>query len=588
MAARRPSITTPDSTRTDQTARAQGEAPARPRRRRRSGAPGNNAGNNASNNQTTRTNGANGTDRTPVAGNGSYDELEVTVVPDDLTFADLGVPAPLVTALAATGVTHPFPIQAATLRDSLAGRDVLGRGRTGSGKTYAFVLPLLARLAASGTKRRPNHPRALILAPTRELATQIQASITPLTDALKLRTMTIFGGVGHGPQITGLRNGVDIVVACPGRLEDHVKAGHAKLGSVEITVLDEADHMADLGFLPAVRRILEATPADAQRLLFSATLDAGVDVLVRRFMTNPVTHSVDSAQSPVSKMTHHVLHVHADSRLPVLVDLTAAPGRTLVFTRTKYGAKSLTKKLIAQGVPAVELHGNLSQGARTRNLEAFSDGSANTLVATDIAARGIHVDDVALVIHADPPIEHKAYLHRSGRTARAGAEGTVVTLMTDDQVRDVRDLTKKAGIAPKVTKLRIGDPLLSELAPGERTFVAPVAKTTIEPSAGRRTGGSASASGRGRRGRGAGPGAGAGRGSGTGAARGAGTGAGRGTGGGRGAGQATKSRGAARGGSGSSGAPKSYSTTTPGTGSRTAGAAAFSAGTRSGGSRRGR
>ncbi|GAA1638047.1 hypothetical protein GCM10009744_29230 [Kribbella alba] len=582
MAARRPSITTPDSTRTDQTARAQGEAPARPRRRRRSGAPGNNAGNN----QTTRTNGANGTGRTPVAGNGSYDELEVTVVPDDLTFADLGVPAQLVTALAATGVTHPFPIQAATLRDSLAGRDVLGRGRTGSGKTYAFVLPLLARLAASGTKRRPNHPRALILAPTRELATQIQASITPLTDALKLRTMTIFGGVGHGPQITGLRNGVDIVVACPGRLEDHVKAGHAKLGSVEITVLDEADHMADLGFLPAVRRILEATPADAQRLLFSATLDAGVDVLVKRFMTNPVTHSVDSAQSPVAKMTHHVLHVQADSRLPVLVDLTAAPGRTLVFTRTKYGAKSLTKKLIAQGVPAVELHGNLSQGARTRNLEAFSDGSANTLVATDIAARGIHVDDVALVIHADPPIEHKAYLHRSGRTARAGAEGTVVTLMTDDQVRDVRDLTKKAGIAPKVTKLRIGDPLLSELAPGERTFVAPVAKTTIEPSAGRRTGGSASAGGRGRRGRGAGPGAGAGRGSG--AARGAGTGAGRGTGGGRGAGQATKSRGAARGGSGSSGAPKSYSTTTPGTSSRTAGAAAFSAGTRSGGSRRGR
>jgi superfamily II DNA/RNA helicase len=590
MAARRPSITTPDSTRTDQRTRAQGEAPARPRRRRRSGAPGNNTSNNTSNNatknQTTRTNGATSTNRTPVADDSSYDEIEATVVPDDLTFADLGVPAQLVTALAATGVTHPFPIQAATLRDSLAGRDVLGRGRTGSGKTYAFVLPLLARLAASGTKRRPNHPRALILAPTRELATQIQASITPLTEALKLRTMTIFGGVGHGPQITGLRNGVDIVVACPGRLEDHVKAGHAKLGSVEITVLDEADHMADLGFLPAVRRILEATPADAQRLLFSATLDAGVDVLVRRFMTNPVTHSVDSAQSPVAKMTHHVLHVQADSRLPVLVDLTAAPGRTLVFTRTKYGAKSLTKKLIAQGVPAVELHGNLSQGARTRNLEAFSDGSANTLVATDIAARGIHVDDVALVIHADPPIEHKAYLHRSGRTARAGAEGTVVTLMTDDQVRDVRDLTKKAGIAPKVTKLRIGDPLLSELAPGERTFVAPVAKTTIEPSAGRRTGGSASAGGRGRRARGAGPGAGAGRGSG--AARGAGTGAGRGTGGGRGAGQATKSRGAARGGSGSSGAPKSYSTTTPGTSSRTAGAAAFSAGNRSGGSRRGR
>ncbi|TDD55070.1 DEAD/DEAH box helicase [Kribbella antibiotica] len=396
-----------------------------------------------------------------------------------MTFAALGVPDALADALAATGVTKPFPIQAATLPDSLAGKDVLGRGRTGSGKTYAFVLPLLARLYLRGNKRQPKSPRALILAPTRELATQIQASIQPLADVLELRTMTIFGGVGHGPQTTGLRKGVDIVVACPGRLEDHLKMGNVKLDAVEITVLDEADHMADLGFLPAVRRILEATPAKAQRLLFSATLDAGVDVLVKRFMTNPITHSVDSAQSPVSKMTHHVLHVKADSRVPVLVDLTAAPGRTLVFTRTKYGAKSLTKKLIASGVPAVELHGNLSQGARTRNLEAFSDGTAKTLVATDIAARGIHVDDITLVIHADPPVEHKAYLHRSGRTARAGAEGTVITLMTDDQVRDVRDLTRKAGIAAKTTKLSAGDPLLAELAPGERTFVEPPAKAPV-------------------------------------------------------------------------------------------------------------
>ncbi|NUR95023.1 MAG: DEAD/DEAH box helicase [Kribbellaceae bacterium] len=416
------------------------------------------------------------------------DDVVETVADDNRTFADLGVPSALVTALAAAGVTKPFPIQAATLPDSLAGKDVLGRGRTGSGKTYAFVLPVLARLAASATLRRPNHPRALILAPTRELATQIQASIAPLADQLGLRSMTIFGGVGHGPQITGLRKGADIVVACPGRLEDHVQAGHAKLGSVEITVLDEADHMADLGFLPAVRRILEQTPADAQRLLFSATLDAGVDVLVRRFMTDPITHSVDSARSPVARMTHHVLHVQSDSRLPVLVDLTAAPGRSLVFTRTKYGAKALTKKLIAQGVPAVELHGNLSQGARTRNLEAFSDGTARTLVATDIAARGIHVDGVTLVIHADPPVEHKAYLHRSGRTARAGAEGTVVTLMTDDQVRDVRDLTRKAGIAPTITKLDATHPLLTELAPGDRTYVAPPTKQDApQQSSGRRS-----------------------------------------------------------------------------------------------------
>ncbi|MGC4937026.1 DEAD/DEAH box helicase [Kribbella sp. DT2] len=521
--------------------------------------------------------------------NEQYDEIEPLVVPDDLTFTDLGLPAELVAALAKTGVTKPFPIQAATLPDSLAGKDVLGRGRTGSGKTYAFVLPLIARLASSGTRRRPNQPRALILAPTRELATQIQASITPLTDAFGLRTMTIFGGVGHGPQITALRKGVDIVVACPGRLEDHVKAGQAKLDQVEITVLDEADHMADLGFLPAVRRLLEATPANTQRLLFSATLDAGVDVLVKRFMRNPTTHSVDSAQSPVSKMTHHVLHLQADSRLPVLVDLAAAPGRTLVFTRTKYGAKSLTKKLIAQGVPAVELHGNLSQGARTRNLEAFSDGSARTLVATDIAARGIHVDDISLVIHADPPIEHKAYLHRSGRTARAGAEGTVITLMTDDQVSDVRDLTRKAGIAPKVTKLRVGDPLLAELAPGERTYVEPTVKPDNDQV--RRSGGESAGRGRGGRGRrsASGPGQSAP------AARGAGNGGGRGGSGGGARGGASggkRSTGGARGGaagrSGSGSAPKSYSTTTPGASARPAGAAAFSAGTRAGSGRRGR
>jgi superfamily II DNA/RNA helicase len=299
-------------------------------------------------------------------------------------------------------------------------------------------------------------------------------------------------------------------------------------------------------------------------------------------MTNPVTHSVDSAQSPVSLMTHHVLHVQAANRLPVLVDLTAAPGRSLVFTRTKYGAKALTKKLIAQGVPAVELHGNLSQGARTRNLEAFSDGSAKTLVATDIAARGIHVDDIALVIHADPPIEHKAYLHRSGRTARAGAEGTVITLMTDDQVRDVRDLTRKAGIAATVTKLTTGDPLLTELAPGERTYVEPVIKPVQTENAGATRG----SGGRGSGGRGSG-----------------GRGSSRGNRGRRSGGsdsqsdqrtpQAGGSSRSARGGSrtkarAGSGGSKTYSTSTPGATSRPAGAAAFSAGSRAGTSRRSR
>jgi superfamily II DNA/RNA helicase len=389
------------------------------------------------------------------------------------TFTDLGVPAPLVRALAAEGITTPFPIQTATLPDTLAGRDVLGRGRTGSGKTYAFALPLLARLAASGTPRRPHRPRALILAPTRELATQIEASIAPLARSLSLRTLTVFGGVGPHRQIAGLRSGVDILVACPGRLTDHVGTGHAHLDAVEITVLDEADHMADLGFLPAVTALLDLTPRSGQRLLFSATLDRGVDVLVRRFLTDPVTHSVDPSRSAVPSMAHHVLHVSQYDRLPVLVDLTAAPGRSLVFTRTKRGAKTLTRRLVAAGVAAVELHGNLAQNARSRNLSAFSDGSATTLVATDIAARGIHVDDVALVIHADPPVEHKAYLHRSGRTARAGADGTVVTLSTDDQLGEVHQLARRAGVSPTTTRLQPGHPLLATLAPGERAYVAP-------------------------------------------------------------------------------------------------------------------
>jgi len=388
-------------------------------------------------------------------------------------FAALGVPAAVVTALQALGITEPFPIQSATLPDSLAGRDVLGRGRTGSGKTYAFVIPTLTRLAAIGGRPAARRPSALILAPTRELASQIEATAIPLARALGLRTATVFGGVSAGAQISALRSGVDLLIACPGRLEDLISGGHADLSQVEITVLDEADHMADLGFLPVVRRLLDRTPADGQRMLFSATLDAGVDTLVRRYLHSPVTHSVDSAESPVAAMTHHALQVEPADRVPVLVELTSAPGRTLVFTRTKHGAKKLTKQLIAAGVPAVELHGNLSQGARTRNLDAFATGTVRTLVATDIAARGIHVDDVNLVVHADPPVEHKAYLHRSGRTARAGAEGTVVTLMTPEQVSDVRALTKRAAIKPRVARLSPGDPLLAELAPGERTLIAP-------------------------------------------------------------------------------------------------------------------
>ncbi|WP_326557770.1 DEAD/DEAH box helicase [Micromonospora sp. NBC_01796] len=510
------------------------------------------------------------------------------------SFAELGVPAPLVAALDQVGITSPFPIQTATLPDALSGRDVLGRGRTGSGKTYAFAIPLLARLTASRPTRRPGRPRSLILAPTRELATQIEATIAPLAAALSLRTMTVFGGVGARPQVNALRAGVDIVIACPGRLADHVSTGEAVLDAVEITVLDEADHMADLGFLPVVKRLLDRTPAASQRLLFSATLDAGVDVLVRRYLTNPVTHSVDSATSPVAAMTHHVLRVRHDDRLPVLIDLAAAPGRTLVFTRTKRGAKKLTSQLVASGVSAVELHGNLAQNVRTRNLAAFSTGDARTLVATDIAARGIHVDDVTLVIHADPPAEHKAYLHRSGRTARAGASGTVVTLMTEDQVADVRDLTRQAGINPTITPLRPGHALLAELAPGERLFTAPPAQrpassgsSTRSTSASGGTGRGGSAPGGGARG-GSGGGGSARGGAGGGAARGGAGGGGSARGGSAGGGAArggSARGGSKRGGSSRNGTEQHESTrdTANHAASAPAGsAAAFSAGSRVG------
>jgi len=427
-------------------------------------------------------------------------------------FSSLGVPSELVAVLAERGITSPTPIQAATLPDSLAGRDVLGRGRTGSGKTYAFLLPLVARLAASSLPAQSRKPRALILAPTRELVGQIHEALKPLARTHGLTTQTVFGGVGQNPQVTGLRKGIDIVLACPGRLEDLISQKHCDLSQVEVTILDEADHMADLGFLPAVRRLLDQTPQSGQRMLFSATLDNGVNVLVKRFLTDPRTHEADSAQSPVSKMDHHVLHLSREQRVPVLVDLTSAPGRTVVFTRTKHGAKALSRQLNKSGVPTVELHGNLSQNARTRNMDAFHSGEASTLVATDIAARGIHVDDVALVVHADPPAEHKAYLHRSGRTARAGAAGTVITLMTEEQVRDVRDLTRAAGIKPTITKVDgPRHPVLAQLAPGERVLVAgglPTAATKA-PSrpAGSRSAGGGGGGGRNRRRSGGGAGA---------------------------------------------------------------------------------
>lgn len=400
-----------------------------------------------------------------------------TTLPNN-DFAGCGVPAALVDHLTALGITQPFPIQSATLPDSLSGRDLLGRGRTGSGKTLAFALPLVVRLAANGTKTRSGAPRGLVLVPTRELANQVLETVKPLAEAMSLRCTVIVGGVGQGNQVKALRTGADIVVATPGRLEDLITQGHCRLDDVSITVLDEADHMADLGFLPVVTRLLNKTPRNAQRLLFSATLDRGIDGLVKRFLHDPVTHSVDPVEAPVHTMAHHVFTVTGSDKAAIVQDLAAGQGRSVLFTRTKHGAKKLARQLTSAGVPAVELHGNLGQSARERNLAAFSTGSVRVLVATDIAARGIHVDDVALVVHVDPPAEHKAYLHRSGRTARAGAAGAVVTVATHEQSRDVRALAKQAGISPTTTTVSPGAPEIATMRGPLAPRVAPVAQRT--------------------------------------------------------------------------------------------------------------
>ncbi|MCW2510226.1 MAG: rhlE [Modestobacter sp.] len=406
---------------------------------------------------------------------------DATVLPTDSTFAELGVPAPLVEVLTASGITAPFPIQVATLPDTLAGRDVLGRGRTGSGKTLAFSIPLVARLATSPSKRQPKRPRALILVPTRELANQVAAVVDPMARALGMKTTVVFGGVGQNPQVQALAGGIDVLIACPGRLEDLINQGLCDLGAVEITILDEADHMADLGFLPGVKRLLDRTPKVGQRLLFSATLDNGVDVLIKRYLTSPTTHSVDPAVAPVSTMTHHVFRVDAADKGQIVQELASGEGRVVLFTRTKHQAKKLAKQLTAAGVPAVDLHGNLSQNARERNLEAFSSGESRVLCATDIAARGIHVDDVAIVVHVDPPAEHKAYLHRSGRTARAGAGGIVVTIATADQAGEVRTLARMAGITPEVSAIKPGAREITALTGPAAPYVEPAPVAAPQP-----------------------------------------------------------------------------------------------------------
>jgi superfamily II DNA/RNA helicase len=406
-------------------------------------------------------------------------------------FESLGVPAPLIAALAAAGIDRPFPIQAAVVPDALAGADILGRGRTGSGKTLGFCIPLAARLAGGHTSA--GRPRGLVLVPTRELASQVQDVLRPLTSAVGLKVATIFGGTPQRPQVTALHNRVDIIVACPGRLADLIGQGHCHLGDVEVSVVDEADHMADLGFLPTVRRLLDATPPEGQRMLFSATLDHAVDVLVRRFLDNPAEHSVDPPGAP-APIVHHLLSVAHTDRMPVVTALAAGGSRSLIFTRTKHGAHRLARRLTAARIPTAELHGDLAQSTRERNLERFASGAVRVLVATDIAARGIHVDGIDLVIHADPPAEYKAYLHRSGRTGRAGASGVVVTMQTPAQAADVGALMRKAGIVPLTATVTPGSALLRVIAgepakppaPQPLPDAAAAETITASPATGRR------------------------------------------------------------------------------------------------------
>lgn len=377
------------------------------------------------------------------------------------SFADLGVPPELVRALAARGITEPFPIQAAALPDALAGRDVLGRGRTGSGKTVAFALPVLDRIMRSHGQRRPHQPAALVLVPTRELAIQVAETFQALARPVGLRVMTVFGGVRYTGQVRKLERGVDVVIATPGRLEDLLEQRIVSLDSVSVVVLDEADLMADMGFLPPVTRILAATPP-GQRMLFSATLDDDVQEVVDRFLHEPLVHDVDAGRS-TPEVVQHLFVVAMGAKRRVLTELVTDAGRTMLFTRTRTFAEGLAAELNEAGIPSAELHGNLRQGARQRNLSAFADGSLQVLVATDIAARGIHVDGVGLVIHVDPPMDPKAFLHRSGRTARAGAEGRVVTLATPQQARHVRRLMAAVNILPVEAVVAPGDPIISEV-----------------------------------------------------------------------------------------------------------------------------
>ncbi len=415
----------------------------------------------------------------------ALDAAQRIPTPNATTFTALGLPKPLVLALSKKGIDAPFAIQARAIPDVLAGRDVLGRAQTGGGKTLAFGLPMLARLASSGStssgsKRTPKAPRALVLVPTRELATQVADELRPLGESLALKLACVFGGASYGKQIDALNRGVDVVVATPGRLIDLIERRACTLSAVEISVLDEADHMADLGFLPAVTRLLDQTAPDGQRMLFSATLDRGVDTLVRAYLADPALHAVAAAAAPIEAMDHQVFVLRAEDKVAVMAEVAARPARTLIFVRTRHGVDRLAKQLRQAGVEAGAIHGDIKQNARQRALDAFAAGHPRVLVATDVAARGIHVDDVDLVVHFDPPNDAKDYLHRSGRTARAGATGTALMLVLPEQIAAVAALHRGAGVSPVAVDVHPSHAAVRKLArSGEpvRVATAPNADT---------------------------------------------------------------------------------------------------------------
>ncbi|MCQ9183152.1 DEAD/DEAH box helicase [Streptomyces sp. IBSBF 2953] len=455
--------------------------------------------------------GRNGRGSRPAASGGEF-AVPVTLTPGlpaVESFTELDMPEQLLTALGSEGVTTPFPIQAATLPNSLAGRDVLGRGRTGSGKTLAFGLALLARTA--GQRAEPRQPLALVLVPTRELAQQVTDALTPYARSLRLRIATVVGGLSIGRQASALRGGAEVVVATPGRLKDLIDRDDCRLDRVAVTVLDEADQMADMGFMPQVTQLLDQVRPGGQRMLFSATLDRNVDRLVRNYLNDPVVHSVDPSAGAVTTMEHHVLHVEDEDKHATTTEIAARDGRVIMFLDTKHAADRLAKKLLAVGVRAASLHGGKSQSQRNRTLAQFKDGHVSVLVATNVAARGIHVDNLDLVVNVDPPGDHKDYLHRGGRTARAGESGTVVTLVLPHQRREMTRLMADAGITPQTTRVRSGGVELSRItgaqAPsGVPVVLAPPAVAESRPARGGARKGSGSGRDGGARGNGNGGG----------------------------------------------------------------------------------